>query len=1336
MTQDRSVSVSLKAEVGSFIANIERSKLAVRDFANDAQKSATKHQQSWEKVGKGMLVTGGVIGVGVGLAVKSFMDFDSAMSKAQAGTMATGKSLDALRKAAIDAGAKTSFSATEAADAITAMGKAGVSTRDILNGGLNGALSLAAAGQLDVASASEIAATAMNQFGLEGKDIPHIADLLAAGAGKAMGSVENLGQALKFVGPVAKGVGVSIEETTGSLAFFAQQGLKGEIGGTALRSVLTTLTGPSGLVGKRMEELNLQMYDANGQFIGLKGAAGELQAKLGPLDDETRNLALTQVFGTEAAGAARFMYEGGAPAIAKWTKEVDSAGYASMQAALLTDNLRGDLERLSGSMSSVLIQSGSAVNGMFRGMVKELQGAVDLYGSLPVPMQKGALVIASVGAAALVATGGLLVLAPKIAATKLALADMGRTGALISGGFSRIGSAARLMGGPLLVGTFALGYFAKQAQESTARVDDLAASLDQQTGAVTDNTRAWVTKNLSDSGALASAKSMGVSVVDLTDAVLGNSDAVARVDAALKAYGLTLAGNADISVQIDAMEALKAAYGGGNDELNKGIAKTKLLAEANNAGGSAAAGAAGGTGKLTSAQKSLAAAATETKAAIDKEVQSLQDAGLVVLSTRSATRAMIQAQVDATAAIKKNGTSLSTNTQKGRDNAAALDNVASSALNLAKSVYAETGSEEKMRASLVASRGSLIKTYMQFDNNIGRANKYADSILKIPKQHLTKVDVNKAAADAKIKRLNADIKAIKQGRAPGIDANTKAGKLKLAQLQQQITNLKGGNVTVTVDALFKAGSTAQPGVMYPLFLGKPPGRRAGGLLDGPGSGTSDSIMGIDRSSGRHIVDVSTGEFVTNAKATKENLPLLMAINSGVKGLASGGGVGLLPPSVDVRTGQGIAAFVKSFKVDPMSAYGPMLGGAGGGGGMAGAGVQRWLPMVLQALAITGQPASMAQTLLRRMNQESGGNPNAINLWDSNAKAGIPSKGLMQVIEPTFQAYRHPSLPNDIWNELASTVASIRYTLARYGSLPAGYNRAGGYAKGTNSAARGLALVGEEGPELVRFRGGEQVVPNHKLAGGGLVGGGFVGADFAGLGTGMPSSVLTQNQVVSAAWAREKSGIAAVAAAEAALIKLRAKAGHTAAQVSRSEDRLAAARTAGVAASKAARGAEAARALGANPYSANFHRSAKASNAGTVRFLRNIATLRRGGFAVLADQLVMASDAEAYQLAEGAARNVSTAKALTGDVAASLRNQATLAAAKAAVEARYAPKTPAQPRWALPAGVAASTYGARPAPGRIQSIVVKIGDKELTSIVSATVDGHTQQLVDGLVYGGA
>jgi SLT domain-containing protein len=142
--------------------------------------------------------------------------------------------------------------------------------------------------------------------------------------------------------------------------------------------------------------------------------------------------------------------------------------------------------------------------------------------------------------------------------------------------------------------------------------------------------------------------------------------------------------------------------------------------------------------------------------------------------------------------------------------------------------------------------------------------------------------------------------------------------------------------------------------------------------------------------------------------------------------------------------------------------------------------------ITTAEGLTGVGAEWTASLAQLIKMESGGNPRAINNWDSNAQHGDPSRGLMQTIMATFQAYRLKSLPNDIYDPVANIVAGIRYILSRYGSIssvPGIKNLANGgsyvgYATGTDNATPGWRWVGENGPELRYFNGGESVL-SHK-----------------------------------------------------------------------------------------------------------------------------------------------------------------------------------------------------------------------------------------------------------------
>lgn len=146
--------------------------------------------------------------------------------------------------------------------------------------------------------------------------------------------------------------------------------------------------------------------------------------------------------------------------------------------------------------------------------------------------------------------------------------------------------------------------------------------------------------------------------------------------------------------------------------------------------------------------------------------------------------------------------------------------------------------------------------------------------------------------------------------------------------------------------------------------------------------------------------------------------------------------------------------------------------------VASKGVEQWRSLAIKTLQLTGQySAANLNSLLYQMQTESSGNPNAINLWDSNAKRGTPSKGLMQVIDPTFRAYAMAPYNQNIWDPLSNMIASIRYAVSRYGSLGKAY-QGHGYASGGFPQTGEFFMARESGPELVGRMGSRNAVANN------------------------------------------------------------------------------------------------------------------------------------------------------------------------------------------------------------------------------------------------------------------
>lgn len=487
---ERSVVVRIRAEIGDFRKQMQEASKAASEVGKSSQdssakattalgglvQSAHKNKEAWETSGRSLLGFGTAVSVGVGLAIKTFAEFDSQMSKVKAATHAGASDMNALREAAIKAGADTAYSAKEAAQGIEEMSKAGVGVKDILNGGLDGVLSLAAAGSLEVADAAEIAATALKTFGLQGDQMSHVADLLAAGAGKAQGSVYDLGMALKQGALVADSMGLSIEETTAGLAAFASQGLLGSDAGTSFKTMLGALTPNSEAAANEMERLGINAFNSKGEFIGLEAVAGNLQQAFVGVSDESRAAAMEVIFGSDAVRAANVLYEQGADGIAKWTEKVNEAGYAAITAGIQQDNLAGDFEKLTGSLDSVFLKSGSGANDVLRSLAQNAENVVDAIGSIPGPVLSTAAVVAGSVAGFALLGGAFLTLTPRILDSISAFKQLDTKADGSSRGLGKVAKAAGIAGAAL-VGLQVAGQVLNQVAGSGRSFEEMANKI-------------------------------------------------------------------------------------------------------------------------------------------------------------------------------------------------------------------------------------------------------------------------------------------------------------------------------------------------------------------------------------------------------------------------------------------------------------------------------------------------------------------------------------------------------------------------------------------------------------------------------------------------------------------------------------------------------------------------------------------------------------------------------------------------------------------------------------------------------------------------------------------
>ena len=310
---------------------------------------------------KGLLI-GGAAAVGImGASVKKFADFESAMLDMKS-VYDPSEIPDGLYQNMTDQakqlGASTKFSAQEAAQGMKELAAAGMKPDQVMKA-IAGTLDLAAAGEMEVAAASEIVSNGLNMFGMSADKAGHFADVLAKAGALGSLSVQDMGNSLKYVGPVAAAAGWSLESVSGALVALSNNGIKGEQGGTVLRGVLTKLVAPSKEASKMMKGMGFSVVDSAGKMKSLSKIVDEFNAKSANMTESQRLAAVTTLVGTtNMAGFLALLKTGGA-ALDKYTNDLIGAdGAAKAMAAIKMGGLGGAFELMMGSIDGVFISLG------------------------------------------------------------------------------------------------------------------------------------------------------------------------------------------------------------------------------------------------------------------------------------------------------------------------------------------------------------------------------------------------------------------------------------------------------------------------------------------------------------------------------------------------------------------------------------------------------------------------------------------------------------------------------------------------------------------------------------------------------------------------------------------------------------------------------------------------------------------------------------------------------------------------------------------------------------------------------------------------------------------
>lgn len=829
MAENKNIVIRLMADTASYEAAMTRAGSTAKTVASGMENTGRKSAL----IASGMTAAGLAVAAFGVAAVKMAADFDQQMSTVQANTGATSAQMDQLRAAAIEAGASTVYSASDSADAINDLGKAGMSVTDILTGGLSGALNLAASDGMAVGDAAEYMANALSMFHLKGSQASQVADTLAAGAGKAVGNVSDFGEALNNCGAQANSFGMNIQETTGVLALFAQNGTIGAEAGTQLNSMLMKLAAPSAEASNTMKELGISAYDAQHHFVGMANFAGQLQKAEKNLTDEQRNQANATIFGSYAIKAANYLYEAGESGVNKWTKAVSESGYAAEQAAAKNNNLKGDLENLSGSMESLMISVGEGAQGPLRKMVQGLDTLVDAFAGLPSGAQQTIVVMASLagvfgavhkaagnlnGSTSTMANNIGLAIDP-IQRVKTALASaqtafqmfkassmsaseqveaFGTSASkaqLKTAGFKAVGSSVMsLLGGPwgiaLTVAGVALSAFISRQQKAKEAAEQLQSALES--GSNISETIAGAYQDVSSGGVKLTTwlDKAGISLTDMTSAAMGNEAALKRVNKQIKEIDKPGIGGTAAAAIKKALKEESKAY---DDASRKANEKSKAAKNAVDADGKSASAAK----EAASANKELGSSASDASSQIDDLVQALFGLESGNLTADQAVDQLNQKIGELSDTCKDNGVVFDQSgnlldrfSEQGTKTKQALEDIASSAQNAAEKILKQgesTGfsSDEIERANgvLQDARDAIIRQAEASGMSEQAANALADRWGLSSDSIKASIDNIRMTADNNKAKLDVDdskAKSKTKGAETNLDKfNKKIAKAKL-----------------------------------------------------------------------------------------------------------------------------------------------------------------------------------------------------------------------------------------------------------------------------------------------------------------------------------------------------------------------------------------------------------------------------------------------------------------------------------------------------------------------------------------------------------------------------
>lgn len=395
-------------------SNLEQTGRMARNTGNDL-----------DAISRAGLALGTAVGGALTYSVKKAADFQSSMAKVKAITNANETEFASLNEAAKEMAANSVFGADQVSQAMYNLGSAGYDANKIIET-MPGLLNLAAAAQTDLGTAAEITTSIMSGFGIEAGRAAEVADILAQAANSSNASIPDLGESMKYVGPVAKTLGLSLEQTASAIGLLSNVGIKGSEAGTALRASLLALISPSSESQKLMDKLGLSVTTAEGKMKPLPELLGHFGEKLKGMTDAQKTATVSQLVGTEAASGFLSLIEAGPKQLSDFEQALKSSGGTAKKVADTQMNtLKGKMEEFQGALENVGIEIGEDFLPVLTDFAEKIADVLSSFDAKDVANLKAGLSFGGTVAGILAAAGGLGKLAFAVRGLLMAMGPVG-----------------------------------------------------------------------------------------------------------------------------------------------------------------------------------------------------------------------------------------------------------------------------------------------------------------------------------------------------------------------------------------------------------------------------------------------------------------------------------------------------------------------------------------------------------------------------------------------------------------------------------------------------------------------------------------------------------------------------------------------------------------------------------------------------------------------------------------------------------------------------------------------------------------------------------------------